>query len=100
CRPSTAAVTTAQRVWREAVIAPAMSMRCITVPPRMKPRGFASFGRTTLTISVADSDARLEIVANPNREARFAEVVGAADALSCGAHGRAAEDDVLPVLVE
>src|SRR4051812_585477 len=39
-------------------MAPAMSMRCITVPPRMNPSGLASFGRTTCTISVADSAAR------------------------------------------
>src|SRR3954471_4453481 len=36
-----------------------MSMRCITVPPRMKPSGLASFGRTTWTISVALSAGRL-----------------------------------------
>src|ERR1700675_3128263 len=38
-----------------------MSMRCITDPPRMKPSGLASFGRTTCTISVADSDERLGV---------------------------------------
>ena len=37
-------------------MAPAMSMRCITVPPRMNPSGFASFGRTTCTISVAEAE--------------------------------------------
>jgi hypothetical protein len=35
-----------------------MSMRCITVPPSMYPSGFASFGRTTCTISVALSEGR------------------------------------------
>jgi hypothetical protein len=30
----------------------------MTVPPRMKPSGLASLGRTTCVISVADSDAR------------------------------------------
>src|SRR5213082_907856 len=38
-----------------------MSMRCITVPPRMNPSGFSSFGRTTSTISVADSAARFGV---------------------------------------
>ena len=31
-------------------------MRCITAPPSMNPIGFASFGSTTSTISVADAD--------------------------------------------
>src|SRR5579872_1040350 len=61
CRSSTAAVTRRLRVWRWQAMAPAMSMRCITVPPRMNPSGFASFGRTTCTISVADSEARLGV---------------------------------------
>jgi hypothetical protein len=47
CRSSTAAVTSRLRVWRWQAMAPAMSMRCITVPPRMYPSGFASFGSTT-----------------------------------------------------
>src|SRR5438128_1210118 len=42
-------------------MAPAMSMRCMTVPPRMNPSGLASFGNTTCTISVADSEARLGV---------------------------------------
>src|SRR5688572_21235137 len=87
CRPSTAAVTRRLRVWRWQAMAPAMSMRCMTVPPRMNPSGFASFGSTTCTISVADSSARfgstggapaLEIVANPDREAWPAELRAAA----------------------
>src|SRR5688572_22820444 len=84
-----------------------MSMRCMTVPPRMNPSGLASFGRTTCTISVADPSARLagagdgtvcpapsfasfassavseigftlKVVADPHREARFAEFAAAA----------------------
>ena len=35
CKSSTAAVTIRLRVWRCPAIAPAMSTRCITVPPRM-----------------------------------------------------------------
>ena len=31
------------------------------VPPRMNPRGLASFGRTTCTISVRESDAGLAV---------------------------------------
>ena len=31
-------------------------MRCMTAPPSMNPIGFASFGSTTCTISVADAD--------------------------------------------
>src|SRR5262245_19885545 len=38
-----------------------MSMRCMTVPPRMKPSGLASFGSTTCTISVSDSAARFGV---------------------------------------
>src|SRR5512140_457482 len=38
-----------------------MSIRCITVPPRMNPSGFASFGNTTCTISVALSDGRFGV---------------------------------------
>src|ERR1051325_10932909 len=53
-------------------MAPAMSMRCITVPPRMNPSGFASFGSTTWTISVSDSDARFACTAGTS----FAEPVG------------------------
>src|SRR5581483_5407166 len=82
-------------------IAPAMSMRCITVPPRMNPSGLASFGSTTCTISVADSDARfgssaLEVVADPDIEARLPEVGAAARR---GAHVPG-EHVVLPRLVE
>src|SRR6266852_3401165 len=81
-------------------MAPAMSMRCMTVPPRMNPSGFASLGSTTCTISVADSAARLgvtsklwllEVVADPDREPRLAERGAAAG-------GR--KQHVLPVLVE
>ena len=58
-------------MWRWQAIAPAMSIRCITVPPRMNPSGFASFGRTTCTISVADSAARfaVEVIAHPTAAA-------------------------------
>src|SRR5688572_387507 len=38
-------------------MAPAMSIRCMTVPPRMYPSGFASLGSTTCTISVALAEA-------------------------------------------
>ena len=48
-------------MWRWQAMAPAMSMRCITVPPRMNPSGLASFGSTTCTISVAESAARLGV---------------------------------------
>ena len=61
CRSSTAAVTSRLRVCRWQAMAPAMSMRCITVPPRMNPSGLASFGSTTCTISVADSAARFGV---------------------------------------
>src|SRR5579862_2616172 len=50
-----------------------MSMRCITVPPRMKPSGLASFGRTTCTISVKESPGRLEVVPNPEAELHLTE---------------------------
>src|SRR5690242_6090279 len=40
-----------------------MSIRCMTVPPRMNPSGLASFGSTTWTISVADSDTRFGVMA-------------------------------------
>src|SRR5262245_50609589 len=40
-------------------MAPAMSMRCMTVPPRMNPSGLASLGSTTCTMSVALSAGRL-----------------------------------------
>src|SRR5690349_7201107 len=52
-------------------MAPAMSIRCMTVPPRMNPSGFASFGSTTCTISVADSDARFGVIRRS-----YAEPVG------------------------
>src|ERR1700731_4455457 len=59
-------------------MAAAMSMRCMTVPPRMKPSALASLGSTTWTISVAESAARFgrrdsEVVADPDRELRLAE---------------------------
>src|SRR5262245_45329668 len=85
-------------------MAPAMSMRCMTVPPRMKPSGLASLGRTTCTISVSESAARLgagsmragsgtvsEVVAHPDREARFPELRAAAGG---------DEERLLPLLVE
>src|ERR1700719_1696489 len=79
-------------------MAPAMSIRCMTVPPRMNPSGFASLGSTTCTISVADSAARLgamseplEVVADPEREPRLS-------ARGAAAGGR--KQHVLPVLVE
>src|SRR5690606_17938644 len=62
CRPSTAAVTRRLRVCRWHAMAPAMSMRCMTVPPRMNPRGFASFGSTTCTISVNVSEGRFAVI--------------------------------------
>ncbi len=62
CRPSTAAVTSRLRVCRWQAMAPAMSIRCITVPPRMNPSGFASFGSTTCTISVKDADGGFAII--------------------------------------
>src|SRR4051812_28894218 len=78
-----------------------MSIRCMTVPPRMKPSGLASFGSTTCTISVADSSARFgvrsEIVANPDREARLAEPLAAAHPFR---RAVLREDDVFPRLVE
>src|SRR5687767_3400441 len=40
-------------------MAPVMSIRCITVPPRMNPSGFESFGRTTWTVSAVESCQRL-----------------------------------------
>src|SRR5216683_2475317 len=81
-------------------MAPAISIRCMTLPPRMNPSGFASLGSTTCTISVADSAARLgvtsklwllEVVADPDREPRLAE-------LGAPAGGR--KQHVLPALVE
>src|ERR1700676_4159312 len=79
-------------------MAPAMSIRCMTVPRRMNPSGFASLGSTTWTISVADSAARLgvrsrllEVVADPDREPRLAEH---------GAPAGCRKQHVLPVLVE
>src|SRR4051812_10057311 len=36
-------------------MAPAMSIRCMTVPPRMNPSGLASFGRTTWVITEKES---------------------------------------------
>src|SRR3954464_820792 len=39
-----------------------MSIKCITVPPRMNPSGFASFGNTTCTISVAESADRFGVI--------------------------------------
>src|SRR3954453_7303946 len=47
-----------------------MSIRCMTVPPRMNPRGFASFGNTTWTISVADSDERFGVIRSGGQAAR------------------------------
>src|SRR3954471_4532615 len=95
-------------------MAPAMSIRCITVPPRMNPRGLASLGSTTWTISVSDSDARfgcmrcdlrlttydlrlttspvpLKVIPDPHRESRFAEFVAATDR---------GERNVFPTFVE
>src|SRR6476661_6530863 len=99
CRPSTAAVTSRVRVWRWQAMAPAMSIRCMTVPPRMNPSGFASLGSTTCTVSVADSAARfeerytgpLEVVADPDGEFRLAELLAAAELR---------ERLILPLLVE
>ena len=54
-RLSTATVTTWARAWRCAAIAPAISIRCITLPPSMFPSGLASLGSTTSTVSAADS---------------------------------------------
>src|SRR5688572_25501149 len=42
-------------------MAPVMSIRCITVPPRMKPSGLESFGRTTWTVSDAESCQRFAL---------------------------------------
>src|SRR3954462_15891075 len=94
-------------------MAPAMSIRCITVPPRMKPSGLASFGSTTWTISVAESVARFgvrstaapgsasEVVADPTGEARLAELGGAADAPERAVRrdAGAADHDFFPALV-
>ena len=55
---STDAVTTRLRVWRRLAIAPARSIRCITDPPSIKPAGLASLGKTTWTVSVAESSGR------------------------------------------
>jgi hypothetical protein len=55
CSPSTAAVITRVREWRLAHIAPAMSIRCMTVPPRMNPSGLASLGRTTWVMTETES---------------------------------------------
>src|SRR5918995_6906387 len=51
-------------------MAPAMSIRCMTVPPRMYPSGFASFGSTTCTISVALADASLGVSSAIRRQHR------------------------------
>src|SRR5262249_39836886 len=73
CSPSTTAVTRRLRVCRWHAIAPAMSIRCMTVPPRMNPSGLASFGRTTCTISVKESSGRLEVVSNPESKLHLPE---------------------------
>src|SRR5579871_5751968 len=80
-----------------------MSIQCMAVPPRRNPRGFASFGSTTCTISVADADGRfacrcsvtrpggLEVVSNPEAERHLPE--------RRRSTGRRKEQ-ILPVLVE
>src|SRR5579862_223977 len=79
-----------------------MSIKCIAVPPSKKPSGLASFGSTTCTISVADSEGRFpggapvmprpsEVVSNPEAELHFPE------------HRRSArrrKQEIFPVLVE
>jgi hypothetical protein len=49
-------------------MAPVMSIRCITEPPSMNPRGLESFGRTTCTVSVAESCQRLGAVMSVKRD--------------------------------
>src|SRR6188472_3353643 len=47
-------------------MAPAMSIRCMTVPPRMNPSGLASFGRTTWVITENESAGLFGMAGTPN----------------------------------
>src|SRR5688500_7541325 len=103
---STPAVSASVLVWRWHAMAPVMSIKCITVPPRMNPRGLESFGSTTWTVSAAESCQRfalkpsspLPVVADPHRELGLAEP-GAAARHALGG-GIGPEHDVFPLLVQ
>src|SRR5215207_3807202 len=70
-------------------MAPVMSMRCITVPPRMNPSGFESFGRTTCTVSEAESCQRLAFTrTSPRSES------ATGDLISCLRHPQLAAIEV------